>query len=99
MASFVHFILMTGCILVAIVALFLSVLFMAFADSPDSNLAVRRALTPGMIWAVAALIIASYLIKHHVSWWYYPLAYLVAASPPFVLFGLTAVLMSLKKPK
>jgi hypothetical protein len=91
--------LVAGYVLVVIVALFMSLIFVAFADSPDWNLAARRALIPAMVWIVISLFLARRWIMHPAGWWSYPLAYLIAASPPVFLFFTVSLLMKFNKRK
>jgi cytochrome bd-type quinol oxidase subunit 2 len=92
-----HYALLAGCVLVAVVAVLIAVLFMAFADSPEANLAVRRAAVPTIVWLVAALIIARHCLNYPAAWWSYPIAYLAAASPPVVLIGATLLQLRSRK--
>jgi hypothetical protein len=92
-----HYILLAGCGLVSLLAIMVSVLFLAFADSPDAGRGAGRAFWPVVVWTLAVQMIARHLIRQPAVWWHYPLAYLAVASPPVVLIGLTFFIMSMKK--
>jgi hypothetical protein len=91
--SVLHYILIGVCVLVAIVGMFVGVLFCAFADSPDGNRAVRRALPVAFVWTIIALAFSRHCVLHPAAWWSCGLAVLAAASPPAVLIGFTFLMM------
>jgi len=97
MNAALHFILVAGCVFVALIALAVCLFFLAFADSPDANHAASRALWPGMVYTLVAEGVAGHFIRNPSSAWSYVLAYLLAATPPLVLIGLTFSLMAWSK--
>ena len=88
-----HYILIGVCVVVAIAGVFVGVLFCAFADSPEGNRAVRRALPIAVVWTIIALALSRHCMLHPAAWWSYVLGVLAAASPPGVLIGLTFLMM------
>ncbi len=77
---------------------FFALLFLAFSDSPDSNKAAQRLVTPGFIWVAAVLVVGASLMMAHRSWWTCAIAYLLAASPPFFMFiGANVLMMGRRK--
>jgi hypothetical protein len=94
MHAFLHLILVAGCVIVALLALAVCLFFLAFADSPESNKAAVRAMWPALVYILIAEAVAGHFVRNPVAWWSYVLAYVIVATPPVVLIGLTFALMS-----
>src|SRR5258708_5083259 len=93
MHGILHYMLIAGCVLVALAGLFVSVIFCAFSDSPDANRAVQRALTPTAISTAVAFCFARHWVLHPTAWWSYVFGFVALASPPVFLIGLTLLLI------
>ena len=74
----------------SVVTLFMT----AFGDSPRANLAVRRAITPVVLWIALVVILGGVALINRGQWWSVLLAYALAPSPPFVFLGLVSLLMA-----
>lgn len=72
-------------ILVVLVADFMAFMMFAFADSPGSAGAVKIMIVPVFIWFAITLVAGIFLLIFK-GWWQIPLAYVLAISPPFMVF-------------
>lgn len=70
---------------VIVIADFLAFMMFAFADSPGSANAVKLMIVPIFIW-FAVTLVAGILLLIFRGWWQIPLAFVLAISPPFLVF-------------
>lgn len=72
-------------IAVIVVADFMAFMMFAFADSPGSAKAAKLMIAPIFLWFGITLIAGIFLLIFK-GWWQVPLAFVLAISPPFVVF-------------
>lgn len=70
---------------VIVVADFLGFMMFAFADSPGSANAAKLMIGPVFIWFGITFIAGIFLLIFK-GWWQIPLAFVLAISPPFLVF-------------
>jgi hypothetical protein len=71
---------------VLLVADFMAVMMFAFADSPGAGKAAQAMIVPVFGWLVITFC-AGVLLLIFRGWWQVPLAFVLAASPPFLVFA------------
>lgn len=72
-------------VLVLAVAGFFAFMMLAFADSPGSAGAVKLMIIPMFVWCVLAVVVGAALLISR-GYWQVPLAFVLAISPPFMMF-------------
>lgn len=72
-------------LLVLAVACSFAFMMLAFADSPGSPRAVRLLIVPMFVWVVLAVVLGATLLIYR-GYWQVPLAFILATSPPFMMF-------------
>lgn len=71
---------------VTLVADFLGFMMFAFADSPDSARAAQAMIVPAFVWFGFTFVAGAVLLFLR-RWWQIVLAFVLAVSPPFVIFA------------
>jgi len=71
---------------VIVVADFLGFLMFAFADSPSAGKAAQMMIAPAFAW-FAITFVAGVVLLFFRKWWTIAMAFLLAISPPFVIFA------------
>jgi hypothetical protein len=71
---------------VIVVADFLGFLMFAFADSPGAGKAAQMMIAPAFVWFAITFVAGVALLLFR-RWWTIALAFVLAISPPFVIFA------------
>ena len=73
-------------VVVVLLADFLGFMMFAFADSPGAGRAAQMMIVPAFLW-FGFTFVAGAVLLYFRRWWTIALAFVLAVSPPFVIFA------------